>query len=319
MTDWYLDRIVSFDWAEGVPATREDWIAQDGGFFLYPPAAGAEPVYVSPGDYGAALQSGLALLSALVSLVPVVGDAKDLVQLFTGKDLFTGERLSWLDRALGLLGPLGSGLDLAREGVAVLDGYRALAMTGDAHAAFALLEASARGGVAVTATVLQTTDLVLDGTAAAQGAGAAAYATAEALVRAADALRDGADPDALDWTEATDAVLRVGVADADRVAAALDAQHPLAPGTADDVRGVVVRAFVRQAQADGLLPERLEVVPAPAEGGDPAAIVDVWDPRTGTAWDLDGGGSDALVGTTLTTSAGEPVVVTRVLAVPTPS
>jgi hypothetical protein len=326
MTEWHLSTHVWFDWVAPDTHTREDWVAQDGGYFVNPPAGtDLEPRYLSPAVLEAGRMSGLGLLSALVGLVPGLGDAKDAVQFFTGEDLITGEKLSWFERAIGLLGPLGTGLYGARQGggavVATLDGvyddYRAYALAGDDRAAWALLESTVLERLGPPAHVMRSVDGSLD---LQEAAGHAfSIGEAEALVGAADALRGGADPDALEWTAETNALLHVGVLQADRMTRAIDEHHALPPGTADEVRGLLARAFVRQAQADGLLPDRLEVVPTAAEGGDPMETIDVWDPKTGTAWDLDGGGADRRMGGTMTTRTGEVVTITRVETVPLPA
>jgi hypothetical protein len=328
MTEWGLDRVVWFDWAASTVYTREDWVAQDGGYFINPPAGtDLEPLYVSPSSLAEGEADAWRMLSALVSLAPVLGDVKDAIQLFTGTDLITGERLSWFDRLLGLLGPLSMGLDAAeRGGRAVLselhdvyDEYRALALAGKSEEALALLgSAPLVDAIAAAAVSTGAVDSGLDALAAFESVGELSIGDAATIVGAVDALRGGADPDALEWTPETSALLHAGVLEADKLTHAIDERSPLPPGSADQVRGLLARGFVRQAQADGLLPARLEVVPAAAEGGDPTETIDVWDPKTGTAWDLDGGGAEGRVGASMTSSTGRAVTITRVVTVPLP-
>jgi hypothetical protein len=125
--------------------------------------------------------------------------------------------------------------------------------------------------------------------------------TIDWAARLADAsvqLREGVDINTLEWREETTALLNVGRLEAQRLTDQLAAQHPLTPEQAAQVRELLVKAFIRQAQTDGLLPERLEVLPSPAEGGDPSETIDVRDPMTGTSWDV----SDSL-GVVTSTSA----------------
>jgi hypothetical protein len=331
VTEWALDRIVWFDWAAPTTYTREDWVAQDGGYFVNPPAGtDLEPVYVSPADLAAGRTAGLTLLSALVGAVPWLGEVKDAIQLFTGKDLITGERLSWFDRLIGLLGPLSLGLDAAHRGaaatVATLDNvygeYRKLALEGKSEEALAVLKsvvlAEYIGGAASVAQLAGGLDAGMDALGVVDGVQGLSLTEATTLAQASEALRGGADPDSLEWTAETGALLHVGVLEADGLTRTIDERRPLPPGNADEVRGLLARGFVRQAQADGLLPARLEVTPAAAEGGDPTETIDVWDPKTGTAWDLDGGGAEERVGGTMTSSTGQTVTITRVVTVPLP-
>lgn len=55
----------------------------------------------------------LAGLSLVVDFIPVVGDVKGLIEMGTGRDLFTGEELAPWERSLGLIGLIPGG-DLAR-------------------------------------------------------------------------------------------------------------------------------------------------------------------------------------------------------------
>ena len=50
--------------------------------------------------FGLALLSGLSLL---LDFVPIVGDVKGIVEGVTGRDVLTGEELSPLERALGMI------------------------------------------------------------------------------------------------------------------------------------------------------------------------------------------------------------------------
>ena len=60
--------------------------------------------------FGLSLLAGLSLV---LDFVPIVGDVKGLVEAGTGRDLLTGEELSPLERALGLIPLLPIG-DIAR-------------------------------------------------------------------------------------------------------------------------------------------------------------------------------------------------------------
>jgi hypothetical protein len=77
----------------------------DAGFLVYP-AAGTDqpPVFVANmfGEY----EWDAALTSALINLVPFVGEAKSLVEAVIGKDLITGEHLEWWERLLNVAAAL---------------------------------------------------------------------------------------------------------------------------------------------------------------------------------------------------------------------
>lgn len=75
------------------------------------------------GALGAAIATGLlgSLISMGLDMIPGVGTVKGILEGITGKDIITGEKLSWGQRALGLV-PLGAGLlkglgRLARVGI----------------------------------------------------------------------------------------------------------------------------------------------------------------------------------------------------------
>jgi len=70
------------------------------------------------GQSGAAAEAALGLtllagLSLVVDFIPIVGDVKGLIEMRTGRDLFTGEELAPWERSLGLIGLLPGG-DLVR-------------------------------------------------------------------------------------------------------------------------------------------------------------------------------------------------------------
>lgn len=247
MTEWQLPNVPDFDWAdEPHNQTREDWVAADGGFWVYPPAGtDLEPVWMSDRDAG----PFLAFVSSLLDVLPGIGTVKDVLQFFTGSDIITGEELSWLQRILGLAG-------------AVFDATGGVVL-----------------GPAAGADLLMDYADVFEDTPDAVVYGAN-------LVAGSLQVRDGADINRLEWTDQTTALLHVGQLEAQRLTEQLAARHPMTPEQAAQVREILVRAFVHQAQADGLLPQRLEVVPSAAEGGDPSQTVDVRDPMTGTTWDV---------------------------------
>lgn len=72
------------------------------------------------GQFGAAGIAALGLtflagLSLVVDFIPIVGDVKGLIEMGTGRDLFTGEKLAAWERSLGLIGLIPGG-DLLRLG-----------------------------------------------------------------------------------------------------------------------------------------------------------------------------------------------------------
>lgn len=269
MTDWQLERISDFEWAEPGPGiTREDWVAADGGFWVYP-AAGTdrEPVWISDQQADASIKGYvLGTLSAILGVVPYVGKLKDLIQFFVGRDIVTGEKLSWFERAINLAGLFEGAL----KPVADVAGD----VVKDVH------------------DLAHLTDVVLD----CQQVFESQMGTTDDVVRLAELsgrlddgleqLRQGAQLDDLPWTEQTTAVLNAGMYEAQRLTEKLAASHPMTSDQAAQVREILLKAYVRQAQVDGLLPARLEVVPSAAEGGSATETVDVRDPMTGTSWDV---------------------------------
>ena len=262
MTDWQLPRVSDFDWSAEAPGiSREEWVAADGGFWVYPPAAGDEPVWFPDGG----ADPVLSMFSALLDIMPFVGEAKDLVQLFTGTDFITGERLSWWQRIIGLAGPLDMILKRVKSGAAILKAARPIVSAAD------------------------VADLLLDFLPLLQGS-ASTIPLAARLAEASVQLREGVDINALEWRDETTAILNVGALEAQRLTDKLAAQYPLTPQQAVQVREILVKTFIRQAQLDGLLPKRMEVLPSVAEGGDPSETIDVRDPMTGTSWDVSDSG-----------------------------
>ena len=59
--------------------------------------------------------------SMALDFVPVVGNVKGVIEAVTGRDLITGEKLAWWERGLGLLGPLGKGVNGAANVLHVAD------------------------------------------------------------------------------------------------------------------------------------------------------------------------------------------------------
>jgi hypothetical protein len=92
-------------------------------------------------------------------------------------------------------------------------------------------------------------------------------------------------------TQDTARILITGRDEAVRLAGRVAARDAtMTPATRRQVTHMIFKAYVKQAQADGLLPMNLKVTPAgPALSG--GVDVDVWDPLTGTGWALTGEGS----------------------------
>jgi hypothetical protein len=83
--------IASWEHAPGAATTTPDGLDQDGGILIMPPAGADEPpVWVEV----LGPQGGLDELSAALSLIPIIGTAKDIIEGISGRDLITGEKLS---------------------------------------------------------------------------------------------------------------------------------------------------------------------------------------------------------------------------------
>jgi hypothetical protein len=84
--------IASWEHKPDAPFTSPDGLDQDGGILIPPPAGADEPpVWVDVRS--AAADIGEELSSAL-SLLPIVGTVKDIIEVVTGDDLITGKPLS---------------------------------------------------------------------------------------------------------------------------------------------------------------------------------------------------------------------------------
>jgi hypothetical protein len=88
--------IASWEHKPDAPFTSPDGRDQDGGILIMPPAGADEPpvwVYIETAS-GSAEE-----LSAALSLLPIVGTVKDIIEGVSGKDLITGKDLSLRKRA----------------------------------------------------------------------------------------------------------------------------------------------------------------------------------------------------------------------------
>lgn len=285
MTDWALPYVPRFEWeADPEPMSREDWVKTDGGFWVYPPAGNdREPVWISDQEADAFTRDFiLGTLAAIANVLGPVGTIKGLIEFFYGRDIITGEKLSWLERAIGVSGLLGEGIGSIRNAAGEIILKRTEAVLSAADLA----------------------DQILDYQALLESQ------TGPLMAEAAEQLRQGADVNTLEWRQETTALLQVGILEARRLTDQIAERYPMTPEQAEATREVLLKAFVRQAQADGLLPERLQVMPSAAEGGDPSETIDVWDPMTGTAWDVTGaeGAASDRVGTTVSNDTASATI-----------
>lgn len=283
---------------EGAPALPPD-LAGDAGYMM-PPIAGAGEhgtwIAVSDEEINYAMGS---LVSTLLNLVPVVGNAKGGWEFFTGKDVVTGHQLPWWERTVGLISALSppwaeEAPAAIRVGIAVAEMSRTAKVIDVVDKGYKILNV-ARIDPAVLGSV---------------------FAEASAT------LQTGVDVDTLDWRRETTAMIHAGVLEAARVTAGIQEKQGLSPDTASQLNDILVRVFVRQAQADGLLPRRLQVTATMAEGGAAGETIDVWDPMTGVAWDITPAGNEAAageqVGRAITGSGGASVTITQVVTVTRP-
>src|SRR5581483_10109240 len=88
--------VASMDPADPDP----EQMSRDGGVLIMP-AAGVDtpPTYVPQ----SVLDADAKLASALLTLVPYIGNAKSLIEGFRGEDLITGEHLAWWERSLDIV------------------------------------------------------------------------------------------------------------------------------------------------------------------------------------------------------------------------
>jgi hypothetical protein len=285
--DWDLPRLDhALDWVS-VQGVRVDprSAEADGGFWSMPPAGADEPPLWVPVTDEEIEQAIRNVVATVVNLIPVLGDIKGFVELFYGQDLISRESLAWWERILG-----GAGLTEAAAGKA---GFKT---------------------IAALAEQVGEVDDRLDQLAMAR------LVTGPLMVEAVETLRSGADIETLDWRKETAAVVQTGVLQAALLVSVIQRTHPLDPAVASDVTEILAKSFVRQAQKEGLLPRRLQVIPAPAEGGVSSETLDVWDPKTGVAWALTPAGAayaGSDVGRTMT-SGGARVQIVEVVPIPGP-
>jgi hypothetical protein len=288
--EWHLPSLSdALGWVT-VQGVRQDpqYAEADGGFWSQPPAGVDTPPLWVPVTDEQIEHAVRNVAATVVNLIPIVGDIKGFIELFTGEDLISRERLAWWERALGA-----AGLTEAAAG----------------KAGFKAIEAAA--------TPMAKMDEALD-----HYAMAALVVDGPVMAEAVETLRSGADIETLDWRRETTAVVQAGVTEAARLTSVADRKQPLDPATASDLTEVLAKAFVRQAQADGLLPRRLQVIPSPAEGGAAGETLDLWDPMTGTAWAVTPPASapEALQGVGRTmTSGGARVTIVEVVLIPPPA
>ncbi|MGG0824579.1 pre-toxin TG domain-containing protein [Paenibacillus turicensis] len=64
-----------------------------------------------PFEWGKVWDVFKVITSIVLDFTPIVSNIKAVVEALTGRDLITGAELTWYERALGLLGPLGKGLN----------------------------------------------------------------------------------------------------------------------------------------------------------------------------------------------------------------
>nr|WP_253299365.1 RHS repeat-associated core domain-containing protein [Paenibacillus barcinonensis] len=69
-------------------------------------------------------------LGTVLDFAPIVGNVKGVIEAITGRDLVTGEKLAWYERGLGVLGPLGKGVNKATSLLKFAD--EAVELTGKA-------------------------------------------------------------------------------------------------------------------------------------------------------------------------------------------
>jgi hypothetical protein len=281
-----LDHALGWVSVQGMPVDPRSAEA-DGGFWSQPPAGADEPPLWVPVTDEQIEQAMRDTAAAIVNVIPYVGDIKGFIELFHGEDLISRERLAWWERILGAAG--------LTEAAAGKFGWKA---------------------VAAVAEPLSQADDVLDRYAMAR-----LVVDGPAMAEAVETLRSGADIETLDWRRETTAVVHTGVVEAARLVAAVQRTHPLDPAVASDVTEILAKSFVRQAQMEGLLPRRLQVIASPAEGGVPGETIDLWDPKTGVAWSLtppgfatEGFGD---VGRTMQ-SGGARVQIVEVVPIPRP-
>ncbi|MGG0825256.1 pre-toxin TG domain-containing protein, partial [Paenibacillus turicensis] len=74
-----------------------------------------------PFEWGKVWEGFKVVASIVLDFVPVVGNIKGVIEAITGRDLITGAELTWYERALSLIGPLGKGFKGAAKLLKVAD------------------------------------------------------------------------------------------------------------------------------------------------------------------------------------------------------
>jgi hypothetical protein len=100
--DWELPDVeLPFTVASLDATPSGDALAQDAGFLIYPQAGTDEqPLFVSSEEVRFAAKE---LASAMINLVPVIGQTKAFIEGAIGKDLISGRNLAWWERGLNLV------------------------------------------------------------------------------------------------------------------------------------------------------------------------------------------------------------------------
>jgi Pre-toxin TG len=83
----------------------------EGGYLVYPPG-GPDEVFVPESAFRTS-ENFIDGVDAVVSVIPVVGDVKDVVEFVTGHRLIDGQELSAMDRGFALIGAIGVVGDIA--------------------------------------------------------------------------------------------------------------------------------------------------------------------------------------------------------------
>ena len=101
------------------------------------------------------------VVSLGLDFIPIVGNAKGVIEALIGRDLFTGDKLSVMDRSLGVLGPFGK---------AVSKGSKVINLLDDAVGMAVVTERAIDGARSAERAVDSVTDVVRGAERAADGA-----------------------------------------------------------------------------------------------------------------------------------------------------
>jgi Pre-toxin TG len=166
---------------DGYGPPPEDGSPHDAGY-LIPLPGGPGYQYIDP-TQGA--HAALALASAALNLVPILGDIKGVIETVTGEDLLTGDELGYIERTLHLLPVLAAAGEFAAARAALQAGVRATAdvaetLAMEARAADVTRRAAlvAKDGAAASTATLEMLDKLDE--------------AAVALAKAEDAASEGA-------------------------------------------------------------------------------------------------------------------------------